>query len=82
MEIILKKRPLDVNQVKEVIVRMAPGSVVDNREMPDLNVRHMIAVMLIDKDATFKISPSIATAMLSRDSAISGKRSVSATISS
>jgi len=60
MEIILKKRPLDVNQVKEVIVRMEPGSVVDNREMPDVNVQHMIAVMLIDKDATFKAAHDVA----------------------
>jgi len=60
MEIILKKRPLDVNQVKEVIVRMEPGSVVDNREMPDVNVQHMMAVILIDKDATFKAAHDVA----------------------
>ena len=59
MEIILKKRPLDVNQVKEVLVRMEPGSVVDNREMPDVNIQHMIAVMLIDKDATFKAAHDV-----------------------
>jgi 2-methylcitrate dehydratase PrpD len=60
MEIILKKRPLDPNQVKEVIVRMEPGSVVDNREMPDVNIQHMIAVILIDKDATFKAAHDVA----------------------
>ena len=60
MEIILKKRPLDPNQVKEIIVRMEPGSVVDNREMPDVNVQHMMAVILIDKDATFKAAHDVA----------------------
>ena len=60
MEIILKKRPLEASQVKEIVVRMAPGSVVDNREMPDVNVQHMMAIMLIDKDATFKASHDVA----------------------
>ncbi len=54
LEIMLKKRPIDPDQVKEVVVRMAPGSVVDNRDMPDICIQHMIAVMLIDKDATFR----------------------------
>ena len=54
LEIMLKKHPLDVDQVKEVIVRMAPGSVVDNREMPDVCIQHMLALMLIDKTATFR----------------------------
>jgi 2-methylcitrate dehydratase PrpD len=50
----LKKRPIEADQVREVVVRMAPGSVVDNREMPDVCIQHMIAVMLIDKTATFR----------------------------
>ena len=29
------------------------GGVVDNREMPDVNVQHMLAVMLLDKTASF-----------------------------
>ena len=33
---------------------MAPGSVVDNREMPDICLQHMVAVMIIDKTASFK----------------------------
>jgi 2-methylcitrate dehydratase PrpD len=33
---------------------MNPGSVVDNREMPDVCIQHMIAVMLVDKTATFR----------------------------
>jgi 2-methylcitrate dehydratase PrpD len=54
VEIILKKRPIEPDQVKEVAVRMASGSVVDNREMPDICIQHMLAVMLIDKTATFR----------------------------
>ena len=54
LEIMLKKRPFEADQVKEVVVRMNPGSVVDNREMPDVCIQHMIAVMLIDKTATFR----------------------------
>ena len=54
LEIMLRKHPFEPDQVKEVIVRMAPGSVVDNREMPDVCIQHMLAVMIIDKTATFK----------------------------
>lgn len=54
LEIMLKKRPLAPGDVKEITVRMAPGSVVDNREMPDVCIQHMLAVMLIDKTATFR----------------------------
>jgi len=54
LEIMLKKRPFDADDVREVVVRMAPGSVVDNREMPDVCIQHMLAIMLIDKTATFR----------------------------
>jgi 2-methylcitrate dehydratase PrpD len=54
LEIMLKKHPFEPDQVKEVVVRMAPGSVVDNREMPDICIQHMLAVMMIDKTATFR----------------------------
>ena len=50
-----RKRPFDADDVKEVVVRLAPsvGSVVDNRDIPDICLQHMIAVMLIDKTASF-----------------------------
>jgi len=54
LEIMFKKHSFDAQQVKEVVVRMSPGSVVDNREMPDVCIQHMIAIMLIDKTATFR----------------------------
>jgi 2-methylcitrate dehydratase PrpD len=55
LEALLKRRPLEPDQVKQMVVRLGPvmGSVVNNREMPDICVQHMLAVMLIDKTASF-----------------------------
>ncbi|HET9568904.1 MAG TPA: MmgE/PrpD family protein, partial [Vicinamibacterales bacterium] len=52
---IRKKRAFDASDVKEVVVRLAPsvGAVVDNRDIPDICLQHMVAVMLIDKTASF-----------------------------
>ena len=43
------------NDVTRVVVRLAPivGAVVDNRDIPDICLQHMVAVMLIDKTASF-----------------------------
>ena len=56
LQLILKKHPFDPDQVKQVIVRTATSAAytVNNREMPDICLQHMIAVMLIDKTASFK----------------------------
>ena len=50
------KHPFEADQVKSVVVRVATseGNLVDNREMPDISMQHMIAVMLVDKTASFK----------------------------
>ena len=50
-----KKRPFEADDVKDVAVRLAPsvGAVVDNRDIPDICLQHMVAVMLIDKTASF-----------------------------
>jgi 2-methylcitrate dehydratase PrpD len=55
MENIRAKRNFAAGEVRRVIVRLAPsvGAVVDNREMPDISLQHMIAVMLLDKTASF-----------------------------
>ena len=39
-----------------MVVRLAPsvGAVVDNRDIPDICLQHMVAVMLIDKTASFE----------------------------
>jgi 2-methylcitrate dehydratase PrpD len=49
------KRPFDADQVKRVTVRLAPSvaAVVDNRDMPDICLQYMVAVMLIDKTVSF-----------------------------
>lgn len=56
LEILLKRRPFSADDVQQVTVRVArtQGSVVNNREMPDICLQHMVAVMLIDKTASFK----------------------------
>ena len=56
MYIILKKHPVNPADVKSIVVRLASteARVVDNREMPDICLQHMVAVMLIDKTASFR----------------------------
>jgi len=56
LELIFKRRPIDADSVKEVVVRCATSeaALVDNREMPDICLQHMVAVMLIDKTASFR----------------------------
>ena len=56
MQLILKRHPFEPDQVKQVVVRTATSAAftVNNREMPDICLQHMIAVMMIDKTATFK----------------------------
>ena len=56
MEALLKRQPIDPNQVKEVLLRSAPGSVVDNSDPPDINIQYAMALMLIDKTVTFRRS--------------------------
>ncbi len=55
IENIRRKRPFDADDVKSVVVRLAPtvGAVVDNRDIPDICLQHMVAVMLVDKTASF-----------------------------
>jgi 2-methylcitrate dehydratase PrpD len=50
-----RKRSFDADEVATVAVRLAPtvGVVVDNRDIPDICLQHMVAVMLIDKTASF-----------------------------
>lgn len=55
VEAISTKHPFDAEQVKQVTVRLAPSvaAVVDNRDIPDICLQHMIAVMLVDKTVSF-----------------------------
>jgi 2-methylcitrate dehydratase PrpD len=56
LEILLKRHKFQADQVKQVVVRAAANEakIVDNRKIPDICLQHMIAVMLIDKTASFK----------------------------
>jgi len=53
---IFNKHPFEADQVKEVIVRTAASAAytVNNRDMPDICLQHLVAVMLIDKTVSFK----------------------------
>jgi len=56
IEAIRGKKSFDADQVKKVTVRLAPSvaGVVDNRDIPDICLQHMVAVMLIDKTVSFQ----------------------------
>ena len=56
IEAIRSKKPFEADQVQRVTVRLAPSvaTVVDNRDIPDICLQHMIAVMLLDKTVSFR----------------------------
>ena len=56
LELLFKRQTFDADQVAQVKVRCATSeaALVNNREMPDICLQHMIAVMLVDKNASFQ----------------------------
>jgi 2-methylcitrate dehydratase PrpD len=52
---IRKRHPFEADQVQKVVIRVATSEAktVNNREMPDISMQHMVAVMLTDKTASF-----------------------------
>jgi len=48
--------PFEADQVQRVTVRLAPpvATIVDNRDIPDICLQQMIAVMLLDKTVSFR----------------------------
>jgi 2-methylcitrate dehydratase PrpD len=56
IEAIRGKKAFEADQVTKVTVRLAPSvaNVVDNRDIPDICLQHMVAVMLIDKTVSFQ----------------------------
>jgi 2-methylcitrate dehydratase PrpD len=56
LELILKKHSFAVEQVQNVTVRVGTQEavIVNNREMPDICLQHMVAVMLIDRTVSFR----------------------------
>ena len=55
LEILRKQRPFDSNEVQQVSVQLATdeAAIVNNREIPDICLQHMVAVMLMDKTVSF-----------------------------
>jgi 2-methylcitrate dehydratase PrpD len=56
LEILRGRRPFEADQVASVTVRLAPpvAAIVDNRDMPDICLQHLVAVMLLDRTVSFK----------------------------
>ena len=56
LEILIKKHNIDAEQVRKIVVRVATdeATIVNNREIPDICLQHLIAVMLVDRTVTFK----------------------------
>ncbi len=55
IEAMRAESPFTADQVERVVVRTATSEakLVDNRDMPDICMQHMIAVMLLDKTVSF-----------------------------
>jgi len=62
LEILRKQRPFDVEQVQQIVVRLATdeAAIVNNREIPDICVQHMLAVAVLDKTVTFASAHDVA----------------------
>jgi 2-methylcitrate dehydratase PrpD len=56
LESLRKRQPFAADQVKQVVVRAASSAAytVNNRDMPDICLQHLVAVMLIDKTVSFR----------------------------
>jgi len=55
LEILMKQHPFNANEVQKVFVQLATdeAAIVNNREIPDICLQHMVAVMVMDKTVTF-----------------------------
>jgi 2-methylcitrate dehydratase PrpD len=62
IESIRGRRGFGADDVRTVVVRLAPSvaAVVDNRDIPDICLQHMVAVMLIDRTASFAAAHDVA----------------------
>jgi 2-methylcitrate dehydratase PrpD len=55
LEMLMKQHPFSANEVQKVFVQLATdeAAIVNNREIPDICLQHMVAVMVMDKTVTF-----------------------------
>lgn len=53
---LMKKNHFTADQVQKITVRVATdeAGIVDNREIPDISLQHLMAVMLVDGTVSFK----------------------------
>ncbi len=58
---LVKRHRFDGNAVQKLVVRVGAheASVVDARELPDISLQHLLAVMLVDGTVTFKSSHDV-----------------------
>jgi len=56
LDSLYKRKLFQADQVKQVVVRVATSAAytVNNRDMPDICLQHLVAVMLIDKTVSFR----------------------------
>jgi 2-methylcitrate dehydratase PrpD len=56
LEILIKKYNVDPEQARKIVVRVATdeATIVNNREIPDICLQHLMAVMLVDRTVTFR----------------------------
>ena len=62
LDLLRRRRPFAAAEVRAVEVRLAAqqARVVDGRDMPDINLQHMVAVMLLDGAASFEAAHDLA----------------------
>lgn len=58
LELMRKRHPFETNQVQQVVVRLdkAGANTVNNRDMANICLQHLVAVMLIDKTVSFRVT--------------------------
>src|SRR5206468_11075038 len=56
LENLKKRQPFQADQVKQVVARVATSAAytVNKRDMPDICLQHLVAVMLLDKTVSFR----------------------------
>jgi 2-methylcitrate dehydratase PrpD len=62
LELMLQRRPFKADDVRKVAVRLGTreASVVNNRDIPDICLQHMVAIMLIDGTVSFHAAHDVA----------------------
>jgi len=62
LELLAKRRPFEAEQVRKVVVRLGTreASVVNNRDIPDICLQQMVAVMLLDGTVSFHAAHDVA----------------------